>query len=118
MLIAVLIVNASIALLGFYLAWHLWRFRQILAGVAHLLLEVERSTDRALQDAPKVILSGKTGTRQLGDRYQLLEFYLQRVQKILALLNGGRQIWQRRGSRRVLAMRQSRRTLTRRRSSR
>lgn len=118
MLTAVLMINASIALLGFYLAWHLWRFRQILAGVADILLDVDRSTDRVLHSSPQVILTGQLGTRQLGDRYKLLEFYLQRVQKILALMNGGKRIWQRRGSRRILPMRQSRRHLARRRSLR
>lgn len=118
MLTAVLIMNASIALLGFYLAWHLWRFRQILARVADILLAVDRSTDQVLHSAPQAILTGQLGTRQLDYRYKLLEFYLQRVQKILALVNGGRRIWQRLGARRISPIRQSRRNLARGRSLR
>jgi hypothetical protein len=118
MLTAVLIINISIALFGFYLAWHLWRFRQILARVAQILFEVERSTDRVLHSAPREILSGQLGTRQLGYRYQLLEFYLQRVRTILVSIDRGRRIWQRRGSRRISPMRQSRQNLAPRRSMR
>lgn len=100
MLTVVLIINASIALFCFYLAWHLWRFRQVLTRVARLLFEVDRHTDRVLHDAPQAIGIGQIGTRQLGYRYRLLECYLLRLQKILVLLNGGKRIWQRRGSRR------------------
>ncbi|MGB3237022.1 MAG: hypothetical protein WBB29_01930 [Geitlerinemataceae cyanobacterium] len=113
MLTAVLIVNASIALFGFYLAWHLWRFRQILVRVARLLFEVDRNTDRVLHDAPKAIGIGQIGTRQLGDRYRLLECYLLRLQTILALLNGGKRIWQRRGFRRISPLHESRQNVRR-----
>lgn len=109
MLTAVLIVNASMALFCFYVAWHLWRFQQILAQVARILFKVAQSTDRVMPMAPKAILSGQLGSRQLSDRYQLLEFYLQRIQKILALIYGGKRIWQRRRVGRISLLRQSRR---------
>ncbi|RMG15681.1 MAG: hypothetical protein D6728_00260 [Cyanobacteria bacterium J055] len=66
---AVSIVNIAIALFGFYVAWNVWQIGRVLARVADLLLEVERSTDRVLQGAPPPILTGQVGTRQLRYRY-------------------------------------------------
>ncbi|HIK29737.1 MAG TPA: hypothetical protein IGS17_18900 [Oscillatoriales cyanobacterium M59_W2019_021] len=102
---AVSIVNIAIALFGFYVAWNVWQIGRVLARVADLLLEVERSTDRVLQGAPPPILTGQVGTRQLRYRYQLLVCYLARLHQILALLNWGKRAWQRRGGRQIASRR-------------
>lgn len=109
MLSAVLIINAAIAAFGFYVTWHLWRFRQILAQVADSLFKVARSTDRVMPRVPGAILSGQLGSRELSDRYRRLEFYLQQIQKILALIYGGKRLWQRRSMARLTRLRQLRR---------
>lgn len=101
MLAAILIVNALIALVCFYLTWRVLKLRRTLARVADVLFDVERNTHYLLQDAPDGIRSGQVGTQQFRRQYRQLELQMRRVRKVLALLSFGRWAWQRRGRKRI-----------------
>ncbi|MBE9118540.1 hypothetical protein IQ249_21870 [Lusitaniella coriacea LEGE 07157] len=96
----VIAIDLIFALVNFYLAWKIWKFRRVLAKTALTLACIERQTRTVLYPAPRVILTGKRGTHALRERYRSLQIYLQQVQQILTILQflpiGQRWIWQQR----------------------
>lgn len=95
MLIFVIIFNFLLTLLNLYVAFRLWKLRQVLARVSGILNRVERRIDRIFYPAPEVILIGQEGTYHLRVRYQILISQLERLQQILMLVTLGIGIWQR-----------------------
>ena len=98
MLTVVLIVNVLIALLCLYVAWQVWNLRRVLANVADTLISVERNTYAVLHGAPKAIITGQRGTRQLRKQYRQLQTQLQRAEQVLGLLSLGQTAWRRRST--------------------
>lgn len=95
MFTTVLILNTLIAILCLYITWQLTKVQQVLAKVAHTLTAVERSTYNVLHPAPRNIIKGQTGTRQLRKKYQQLQYQQQKLQKILSLFNLTQSLWRR-----------------------
>ena len=96
MVTIVLIGNALIALICLGVAWQLWQLKKQLAAVADTLLDVEAAVHNTLYGAPKAIMSGQVGIRQLRQNYQGLKPQLQRARQAIALLSLGQTLWQRR----------------------
>lgn len=89
MVTIVLIFNGFVALLCFYLAWHMWRLRGILANVADALIAAERTTHYVLNSAPQFISQGQLGSYHLQQQYRHLAVQLQKLQQVLAVLSLG-----------------------------
>ena len=89
MLTLVLLINAFMALLCLFVAWHVWKLRRLLAQVADTLASVEKSTHAVLDGAPDAIYQGQMGIYQLREQYQQLEPQLQQAQQVLGLLSLG-----------------------------
>lgn len=86
MLVAVVVLNVLLALFCFYVAWQVWQLRRALAQAADALLAAEQSTHSVLYGAPKAILGGQLGTRQLRQQYQQLKPKYEQVRQALTLL--------------------------------
>ncbi|MBE9125594.1 MULTISPECIES: hypothetical protein [unclassified Coleofasciculus] len=86
MVTVVVVFNVLISLLGFYVAWRVWKLRRVLARAADIVAAAERSTYAVLHGTPKTIYRGQLGVEGLRDRYQQLEVQLQRVQRVLLIL--------------------------------
>ncbi len=86
MVTVVVILNLLISLLGFYIAWRIWKLRRVLGAAADIVARAERSTYQVLHGAPQAISKGQIGVHGLKKRYQHLEFQLQRVQRVLMVL--------------------------------
>lgn len=93
MITVVVIINISIALFNFYLAWRIWKIRRRIAQAAKVIAKAERSTYNVLHAAPNVISRGQKGTSALRDRYSQLAVQIQRLQQILGLLYLGKKFW-------------------------
>lgn len=90
MLIGILIFNLLLAMLGFWLAWQIWQWRQALANAADVLLEAERITHEVLNEAPIAITAGQTETHQLRQSYRQLTTQYRQVQRVLGWVNWSR----------------------------
>ncbi|NEO27203.1 MAG: hypothetical protein F6K03_09980 [Kamptonema sp. SIO4C4] len=86
MLVVVVVLNCAIALLNFYLAWKIWRWRRAIGRAATVLARVERRVHRVLSPAPGYIDRGQRGTASLRRRYAILTRQLQHLQQILQVL--------------------------------
>lgn len=86
MLTSILVLNLLLAMLGFYLAWQIWQWRQVLENAADVLFEAERATHEMLHEAPDSILAGQIGARQLRQSHRQLESQLRKVQKVLGFV--------------------------------
>ena len=86
MFTAVIVINLTICLLCFFVAWKVWKLRQALGRVADTLIEAERHTHAVLYGAPNAIIKGRRGTRGLRNQYGRLNARLVKVQQILAVM--------------------------------
>jgi hypothetical protein len=93
-MIIIISLNLLIALIGFYVAWKVWRLQRTLAKVAEILIAAERNTDHALQGAPQAIIKGQLGVYQLRQAYRQSGPQFQRVRQALLLLGLGRSLVQ------------------------
>ncbi len=89
MITLVLIFNAILAAMCFYIAWQLWQWRQALAQVADALIDAERVTHEVLNGAPEGILQGQIGSHQLRQSYRQLDTQRRQVKKLLGFLSFG-----------------------------
>lgn len=87
MVMVVVVINLTIALLGFYLTWQVWRLRQAFSQAADALTVAERNTHRVLHKAPEAILRGQLSTQELRRTYQQLQPKVRQAKQALALLN-------------------------------
>jgi len=87
--ITVVSLNILIALLGFYVAWRLWRLKISLGGVADALVRWEQKARHSLDPAvtPAALLTGQQKTASLRYQYAQLQIQVQRVRQILRLLS-------------------------------
>lgn len=93
MVTVVVVANLLIALTCLYVAWRVWKLRQVLATVANAVAIAERNTYRVLSRAPQGISRGQIGTSQLRSRYQKLRLQVQRLEEILQLINLLQRSW-------------------------
>ncbi|MGE5657530.1 MAG: hypothetical protein ACM37W_13070 [Actinomycetota bacterium] len=96
MLVAVVSINVLLSGLCFYIAWKLWRIRRVLLQVENTLLSLERCSDRVLSRAPHCFSHQQGNVDKLRERYQRLEFQLQRVQQLLSLFALLGRLWRQR----------------------
>ena len=81
-------VNILIALLGFYAAWRLWRFKETLGNIADALLDWERHAHNGLNldTTPGRFLQGQQNAARLRQQYARFQVQLNQLQQILMLV--------------------------------
>jgi hypothetical protein len=92
MLIAILILNGLLALMGFAIAWQLWRWRDALATAADALWEAERVTHEVLNEAPTAIDGGQLAAQRLHQSHRQLAAQTRQIQSVLGLVGWSRQL--------------------------
>ncbi|MGD1943982.1 MAG: hypothetical protein ACFB0G_22020 [Leptolyngbyaceae cyanobacterium] len=80
-------LNVAIALLGFGLAWRIWRLKRTLTSASVVITAWERHVHRLLdpQIAPALILQGQRATASTRQRYFQLQRQLQQLQRIFSI---------------------------------
>jgi hypothetical protein len=89
MITLVLIFNALLASLGFYIAWQMLQWRQALSQTADALIDAERVTHEVLNGAPEGISQGQISFHELRQSYRQIELQLRQAQKFFNLLSLG-----------------------------
>jgi hypothetical protein len=95
MVTLVVIINTLISLLLLYVAWRVWKLKQLLGIVADRLAAYERCSHALLYVAPETISTAQQNIYNLRQRNQRLEVQIQQVRQIVSLLLLGRQVWRR-----------------------
>jgi chromosome condensin MukBEF ATPase and DNA-binding subunit MukB len=95
MVTLVVIINTIISLILLYVAWRVWKLKQVLASVANNLTAYERATYAALHNTPEAIYSSQEKIHNLRQGNQNLQLQLQQVRQIISLLLLGQQTWRR-----------------------
>lgn len=93
MLIAVVVLNFSLALFGLYVAWQAWRLGRGLRQVADSLTAAERSVNQTLYGAPVAIARGQTHLHQLRQQLQQIGPQVQRLRQAIALVSLAQSLW-------------------------
>ena len=80
-------LNVAIALLGFGLAWRIWRLKRTLTSASVVIDAWERHVQCLLdsQTTPALILQGQRATASTRQRYFQLQRQLQQLQRIFAI---------------------------------
>ena len=80
-------LNVAIALLGFGLAWRIWRIKRTLTSATVVVAAWERHVHRLIdpQTAPALILQGQRVTASTRQRYLQLQRQLQQLQRIFSI---------------------------------
>jgi hypothetical protein len=86
MLIAILILNGCLALIGGAIACSLWQWRNVLAHAADTLLEADRATHELLDTAPAGISIGQVESQRLRQSYRQLAAQVRRLQSVLGII--------------------------------
>ncbi len=86
MLIALLIINGCLALIGFAIARTLWQWRNALAHAADALQAADRVTHELLDTAPAGISVGQVESQRLRQSYRQLATQVRRLQSVLGLV--------------------------------
>ncbi|MCL2924051.1 MAG: hypothetical protein MGF17_05315 [Trichodesmium sp. MAG_R04] len=95
MLWLVIEVNIIISIFGFYLAWKIWRFRQILLKVERNLNLIDNYTNDILTKTPCFLQLRLQNVNQLRQLYRQLDVQVKQVQQIIAMFWLLRSIWHR-----------------------
>ncbi|HLP91130.1 MAG TPA: hypothetical protein VK184_21445 [Nostocaceae cyanobacterium] len=95
MVITVVVINLLISLLLMFVAWQVWKLKQVLAVVADKLSEYERASYNGLHPAPENINLGQQGVYSLRQKQQGLKQQIQKAQQIISLMVLGRNLWRR-----------------------
>lgn len=99
LVIVVLLINISLALVGFYGAWRLWQWRSDLVQVRSSLDETEVWLQQVLAEAPLRLLQGQLGLVTVRQRYVLpWQVQWQQTRRAIALVSFTLSVW--RGSQR------------------
>lgn len=93
MLMAVVVLNFSLALFGLYAAWWVWRLGRGLRQVADTLTHAERQICRTLQGAPVAIAQGQTAIHQLRQQLQQVGPQVRRLRQAIALVRLAQSLW-------------------------
>lgn len=93
MLMAVVVLNFSLALFGLYAAWWLWQLGRRLRRVADTLTHAERQTYQTLQGAPVAIAQGQTHISQLRQQLHQVGPQVRRLRQAIALVSLAQSLW-------------------------
>ncbi|NEQ35965.1 MAG: hypothetical protein F6K40_06570 [Okeania sp. SIO3I5] len=93
MLLLVIEVNIIISIFGFYLAWKIWRFKQILLKLERNLSLIENCTNNILTKTPEFLQLRLQKVNQLRQLYQQLDGQVQQVQQVISMFWLLRTIW-------------------------
>jgi len=93
MLWLVIEVNIIISIFSFYLAWKIWRFRQVLLKVERNLSLTDNYTNNILTKTPKFLQLRLQRLNQLRQLYKQLDVQVKQVQQIIAMFWLLRTIW-------------------------
>ncbi|MGK7921588.1 MAG: hypothetical protein AB4080_16445 [Trichodesmium sp.] len=85
MLWLVIELNIAISIFGFYLAWKIWKFREILLQVEQTLNLIENCSNNILSRTPEFLQLRRQRVNQLGQLYKQLDLQIKQVQQILAM---------------------------------
>ena len=86
-------VNIIISIFGFYLAWKIWRFRQILLKLERNLSLIDNCTNNILAKTPEFLQLRLQKVSQLRQLYQQLDGQVQQVQQVISMFWLLRRIW-------------------------
>ncbi|MFM2429499.1 MAG: hypothetical protein RLZZ511_712 [Cyanobacteriota bacterium] len=90
MLTALLLLNFTLALAGFAIAWHLWQWRNALSQAADALLEADRVTHALLdQSSGAIIEGGQYSAQGLRQSYRQLARQIRRLQQVWGMVRFG-----------------------------
>lgn len=89
----VVITNVVLGLICLRLAQTLWQLKLRLTKIAGTTLAVEQYFYRLLYNAPNKLNKTTLSVNRARYSYQGLEQKLQKIQKLLALLNLGQSLW-------------------------
>ncbi len=95
MLWLVIEVNIIISIFGFYLAWRIWRFRQILLKVERNLSLIDNCSNNILTKTPELLQIRLERVNQLRQLYQQLNVQIQQIHKVIAMFWLLRNLWHR-----------------------
>ena len=95
MVILVVAINTLISLVLFYVAWRVWKLKQLLRIITDRLSYYESCSHTLLYAAPEKISSAQQSIYNLRQKNQRLEVQIQQIRQIVSLLFFGRQIWRR-----------------------
>jgi len=87
-------VNIIISIFGFYLAWKIWRFRQILLAVESNLSLINNCTI-ILTQTPEILENHHQKVNQLRQQYQQLNLQIQQLQQLVSMFWLLRNVWHR-----------------------
>ncbi|MBH8553310.1 hypothetical protein I8751_13185 [Nostocaceae cyanobacterium CENA357] len=93
MVMIVVVINTLISLILFYVAWRVWKLKQLIRQIANKLTVYERNTYAALYNAPENIYIGQRNIHNLRQGNQGLQVKIQQVRQIVGLLFLGRRVW-------------------------
>ncbi|GAB4459327.1 MAG: hypothetical protein OHK0037_04520 [Elainellaceae cyanobacterium] len=93
MLMAVVVLNFSLALFGLYVAWQAWRMGRGLRQVADSLTAAERSVNQTLYGAPGAIAQGQINLHHLRQQLQQIGPQVQRLRQAIALVSLAQSLW-------------------------
>ncbi len=82
----VIATNVLISLFNLYIAWKIWRVRQVIAKFNITLVQVERKIYQVLYSAPESIIKSRQGTSKLRESHQQLEKKWRQIEQLLKLL--------------------------------
>jgi len=93
MLLLVIEVNIIISIFCFYLAWKIWKFRQILLKLERNLSLIENCTYSLIAKTPEFLQLRLQRLNQLRQLYQQLDGQVQQVQQVISMFWLLRTIW-------------------------
>lgn len=95
MVLFVVITNLVLGLICLSFAQRLWQLKLKLTKIAGTTLAVEQYFYQLLYNAPNKLNKATLSVNRARYSYQGLEQKLQKIQKLLALLNLGQSLWRR-----------------------
>ncbi len=93
MVMIVVVIDTLISLILFFVAWRVWKLKQIIGRIADKLTVYERNTSAALYKTPENIYIGQRNIQNLRQGNQGLQVKIQQVRQIVGLLFLGRRVW-------------------------
>ena len=98
----VIALNCAIAVLGFWLAWQIWRIKQVLTTATVVLTAWERQTRQVLnpETLPHNIGKGQQATVTLRNRYHRFQQQVHQLEKIFSISLVGLRLFSRHRRRR------------------
>ncbi len=95
MVTLVVIINTLLSIILLYVAWRVWKIKEVFASIANKFTDWERGAYNGLNPTPDKIYSGQQSIYQLRQKNRSLKLQIEKAQQIMGLLLVGRQIWRR-----------------------